>query len=102
MKKLIFLIAILLLPYQAFAERGRVIRIDICGSGNALIQMDGGMYIAAEHYSGVYLSAGDLVFGNLKTYGFEELTRKDKESGVFFVQDCQSDNIGDAIKILCD
>ena len=102
MKKLIFLLILMLTPQQVSAERGIVIKEDVCGTGNVLIQVDGGMYIAAEYYSGVILFKGDKVFGKLKTYGFEEITNGDKESGTFFVQDCQSDNIGDAIKVLCD
>lgn len=101
MKKILFLV-ILLLPVQVSAERGIVMKEDVCGSGNVVIQLSDSMYIAAEHYSGVNLSKGDEVQGNLTVYGFGELIRADKESGEFFIQECYSDKIGDAIKALCD
>ena len=38
---------------------GEVIKEDVCGSGNSIIETNDGWYIAAEHYSGVYLYEGD-------------------------------------------
>ncbi len=102
MKKLVFLLAVLLLPIQASADRGVVIKENVCGSGNAIVETSGGKYIAIEYYSGVYLFKGDVVYGNLKNYGFEELTRKDdKKTGEFFVEDCQG-SLEDALEVLCD
>lgn len=102
MNKLIIILITLLMPLYAAAERGTVMKVDVCGEGNVLIKMAGGMYIAAEYFSGVILLEGEVVYGNLKTYGFEQISTKNKESGTFFVQECQSDNIGDATKVLCD
>lgn len=48
-----------------------------------------------------YLYEGDVVFGNLKTYGMEEITRNDGESGSFYIEDWES-NIGSAFEELCD
>ncbi len=101
MKKIILILSVLLLPCQVAADRGIVIDDDVCGSGNVLIQISNGMYIAAEYYAGVYLLKGDTVYGDLKTYGFGKLTRTDKETGEFFIQECQSDNFEEAVKILC-
>ena len=85
----------------AFADKGVVVKEDVCGTGNAIIETSDGWYIAAEHYSGVYLYEGDVVFGNMKTYGMEEITRNDGESGDFYIEDWESD-IGDAYEELCD
>jgi hypothetical protein len=54
----------------AFADKGVVVKEDVCGTGNAIIETTDGWYVAAEHYSGVYLYEGDVVFGSLTTYGF--------------------------------
>lgn len=57
--------------------------------------------MTAEHYSGVYLYEGNVVLGNLKTYGFQEITRNDGESGRFYIEEYESD-IGDAFEELCN
>ena len=80
---------------------GEVIKEDVCGSGNSIIETNDGWYIAAEHYSGVYLYEGDIVYGNMKTYGFETITREDGEEGNFFIEDYES-SIGEAYEELCD
>jgi len=95
------LLIILLLPIQAFADKGMVVKEDVCGFGNAIIETTDGWYVAAEHYSGVYLYEGDVVFGKFKTYGFEEITRMDGRSGRFYIEDYES-NIEDAFEELCD
>lgn len=85
----------------AFADKGVVVKEDVCGTGNAIIETTDGWYVAAEHYSGVYLYEGDVVFGNLKSYGFQEITRNDGQSGRFYIEDYES-NIGDAFEELCN
>jgi len=60
---------------MAFADAGVVVKEDVCGSGNSIIETTDGWYIAAEHYSGVYLYEGDVVYGKMKTYGFQILTK---------------------------
>ncbi|WP_313245841.1 hypothetical protein [Stenotrophomonas rhizophila] len=85
----------------AFADKGVVVKEDVCGSGNAIIETSDGWYVAAEHYSGVYLYEGDVVYGKLKTYGSEELTRADGQSGRFYIENWVSD-IGEAFEELCN
>ncbi len=102
MTRVFLLLFILLFPIQALAELGVVIKEDVCGSGNVIIETIDGGYVAAEHYSGVTLFKGDIVSGNLRTYGFEKLIRMDnRESGDFFVVDCQS-STEKAKKVLCN
>ena len=62
--KIFILTAILLtLPAIVFADKGVVVKEDVCGIGNSIIESTDGWYIAAEHYSGVYLYEGDVVYG---------------------------------------
>lgn len=44
---------------------------------------------------------GDIVYGTMKSYGMQELTREDGESGSFYIEDWES-NISDAFEELCD
>ncbi len=101
MKRFIFGISIILSSSLVFADAGVVVKEDVCGSGNSIIETTDGWYIAAEHYSGVYLYEGDVVYGKMKTYGFQVLTRKDGREGKFYIEDYES-NIGDAFEELCD
>jgi hypothetical protein len=101
MKRIIMIIFLVGLSVPAFADKGEVVKEDVCGTGNAIIETTDGWYVAAEHYSGVYLYEGDIVFGNLKTYGFQEITRNDGQSGKFYIEDYESD-IGNAFEELCD
>lgn len=101
MRKLMFFLSLLWLFFPALADRGEVVKEDVCGAGNAIIETADGWYIAAEHYSGVYLYKGDIVYGTMKTYGMQELTRKNGESGSFYIEDWESD-IGDAFEELCN
>lgn len=81
-------------------ESGEVIKEDVCGIGNAIIETDSGWYVAAEHYSGVYLYEGDQVCGNLTTYGFEDICRG-HDCGNFNIEDYES-SIESAYEELCD
>ena len=101
MRSITLLLLMLGLALPAYADKGEVVKEDVCGTGNAIIETTDGWYVAAEHYSGVYLYEGDVVFGNLKTYGFEEITRNDGQSGRFYIEDYDSD-IDDAFEELCD
>jgi len=85
----------------AFADKGEVVKEDVCGAGNTIIETTDGWYIAAEHYSGVYLYEGDIVFGDLKTYGFQDIIRDDGDKGNFYIEDYET-NISDAYEELCD
>ena len=96
-----FFVAILTLATPALADKGIVIKDDVCGSGNAIIETTDGWYVAAEHYSGVYLYEDDVVFGRLKTYGLQEITRSDGISGSFYIEDFET-NIKSAIEELCN
>ena len=90
-----------MIALPVYADKGVVVKEDVCGSVNSVIETTDGWYVAAEHYSGVYLYEGDIVVGNLKTYGFEKITRIDGESGRFCIEDWGS-NIGDAYEELCN
>lgn len=101
MRTLILTLLMLGFALPAYADKGEVVKEDVCGTGNAIIEITDGWYVAAEHYSGVYLYEGDVVFGNLKTYGFQEITRNEGESGRFYIEDYGSE-IGDAFEELCN
>lgn len=101
MRKPVLFLITLGFPFPALADKGVVVKEDVCGTGNAIIETTDGWYITAEHYSGVYLYEGDVVYGSMKTYGMEELTREDGESGSFYLEGWESD-IGDAFEELCD
>jgi len=101
MLKLMFGVLLLGASLPALADKGVVVKEDVCGSGNAIIETSDGWYVAAEHYSGVYLYEGDVVYGKLKTYGSEELTRADGQSGRFYIENWVSD-IGEAFEELCN
>ena len=99
MKKVLL---ILIFATVLFADKGEVVKEDVCGTGNAIIETTDGWFIAAEHYSGVYLYEGDIVVGNMKTYGSQTLVRiRDGAEGSFYIEDYES-NIGDAYEELCD
>ena len=101
MKWGILIVMLLFGVTPAFADKGVVVKEDVCGTGNVIIETTDGWYVAAEHYSGVYLYEGDVVFGKLKKYGFTEITRSDGRSGRFYIEDYES-NIEDAFEELCD
>lgn len=101
MKKILLVFIYFVFASPAFADKGVVVKEDVCGIGNAIIETTDGWYVAAEHYSGVYLYEGDTVFGNLKTYGLQEITRTDGNSGNFYIEDYET-SIGDAFEELCD
>lgn len=101
MKKTIMLLVILGASLSAHAEKGIVVKEDVCGAGNSIIETTDGWYVAAEQYSGVYLYEGDIVFGDLKSYGTTEITRADGQTGNFYIEDYES-NIDDALKELCE
>ena len=92
---------ILFSSFYAYADKGQVVEQDVCGSGNAVIETTDGWYIAAEHQSGVYLNEGDIVFGNLKTFGFEVITRDDGSDGQFYIEDYEF-GFEAALEELCD
>lgn len=99
MKRL--LILLILIPFSAHADKGEVVKADVCGSGNSVIETTDGWYIAAEHYSGMYLYEGDTVIGNMKTYGTETLYKSDGGEGVFYLEGWGS-SLEDALEELCD
>ena len=104
MKQLLNLILMLIAASSAthaYSDSGTVVKDDVCGSGNSIIETDDGWFIAAEHYGGVYLYEGDRVYGKMKTFGFETLTRADGSDGNFYIEDYES-NIGAAYEELCD
>ncbi|WP_325893317.1 hypothetical protein [Grimontia sp. NTOU-MAR1] len=101
MKTIFLTTTLLLFSGSVLADKGVVVKKDVCGSGNAIIETTDGWFVAAEHFSGVYLYEGDIVFGDMKTYGSVDLTRDDGESGSFYIEDYES-NLGEAYEELCD
>lgn len=102
MKPLVLALGMVFLTASfAFADKGVVVKEDVCGSGNAIILTSDGWYVAAEHYSGVYLHEGDIVYGKLKSYGFHTIIMSDGTEGKFYIEDYESD-IGDAFEELCE
>ena len=87
MKKLLIVIVFLLVLTPLFADKGIVIREDVCGMGNAIILTTDGWYIAAVHNSGVYLNEGDIVTGKMTKYGFQTLYTEDGREGRFYIKD---------------
>lgn len=81
-------------------ESGEVIRDDVCGSGNIIIETQSGWFVAAEHYSGTTFSKGDLVCGDLTSYGFEEICEGSNCSR-YYIEDYES-SVGSAYDELCD
>ena len=51
--KLLLVFAAAVFVSSAYADRGVVVKEDVCGSGNSIIETSDGWYVAAEHYSGV-------------------------------------------------
>ena len=96
-----FIFLVIFFPLVAFADKGEVVKEDVCGSGNSIIETTDGWYIAAEHYSGMYLYEGDTVIGEMKTYGSQTLYKSDGEEGDFYIEDYES-SLEAAIEELCD
>jgi hypothetical protein len=101
MKIITFVAIVLALPVIAFADLGVVLKEDVCGNGNSIIETKDGWYIAAEYHSGVYLYEGDVVYGKMTTNGFQILYRKDGQAGRFYIEDYET-NVGEAYEELCD
>lgn len=101
MRKILLFASCVAFTSAAFADKGIVVKEDVCGAGNAIIETSDGWFIAAEHYGGVFLYEGDEVFGTMKTYGSQEITRSDGESGQFYIEDYET-SIGSAYEELCD
>lgn len=95
----IFFLVFLSMP--VFAEIGVVFKEDVCGAGNAILKTTDGLYISAEYNKGVYLYAGDTVSGNLRTFGLENITREDGETGSFYILN-YIDDIDVALEELCE
>ena len=107
MKKLLFL---LIIPFSSFGQDdcsdfndyGIVIKEDVCGLGNTIIETSDGWYVAAEHWSGAYLYEGDYVCGNLKTYGLEDVYSPSRDAWInFYIEDYEL-RLSSAYEELCD
>lgn len=98
-----FLISMLILCISSslFADKGIVVKDDVGGWGNSIIETTDGWFVAAEHYSGVYLYEGDVVYGDLKSYGFKNIYRSDGSEGRFYIEDYET-NLEAAIEELVD
>lgn len=84
-----------------YADKGIVIKDNVCNSSNYIIETTDGWYIALEHVSGSYLSVGDKVFGKLKTSGYQEITKSNGSDVRIYIEDYES-NIEDALDELCN
>ena len=80
----------LFISSNVYGDRGIVVKEDVGGSGNSVIETTDGWFVAAEHYSGVYLYEGDVVYGDLKSYGFKNITRSDGRKGRFYIEDYET------------
>lgn len=101
MNKGLTAVLLMVMSLPALADKGTVTKVDICGSGNTIIETNDGWYIAAEHYGGTYFYEGDVVFGTMKTYGMQELTRSDGATANFYIEDYET-SLGDALEELCE
>ena len=76
----------LLFPLAALAAgKGVVVKAHVCDTGNVIVETTDRWYVAAEYHSGVSLEQGDIVFGKLKAYGVNAISREDGESGSFYI-----------------
>ena len=85
-----YMLFILFLAGAATADKGVVIRENVCGSSNIIIETSDYWYVAAEWYGGREFYEGATVYGNLKTYGFEELTDSNGNKGRYYIEDWES------------
>ena len=71
---------VLLFPLAALAAgKGVVVKAHVCDTGNVIVETTDRWYVAAEYHSGVSLEQGDIVFGKLKAYGVNAISREDGE-----------------------
>jgi len=98
MKQVLYLIVVL--NGLSFADKGTVVLEDVCGD-KIVIKTTDDWYIAAEWYGGKEFSRGETVFGNMKTYGMEELFDKNGNNGSYYIEDWES-SLESAIEELCD
>lgn len=97
-----FIITVLLLAITLFADRGYVVKTDVCGdSDNIIIETSDGWYVALELYSYAYLDEGDAVYGTLKSYGFTDIVTNNGDEIQVYIEDWES-NIISAYEELCD
>ena len=92
---------LLLVPMMASADKGTVVRDDVCGSDNIIIETDSGWYIAAEWYGGPVLYEGMRVFGNMITYGMEDLCNSSGSCGPYWIEDYEY-SMSAALEEHCD
>jgi hypothetical protein len=92
----------MLLVSSLFADKGYVLKTEVCGdSDNIIIETTDGWYIAVELYTYAYLEEGDVVFGNMKQYGFTDLNDPNGKEIRVYVEDWETD-LGSAYEELCD
>jgi hypothetical protein len=90
-----------ILVFVTFADVGIIIKENVCGNDNYIIQTKDDWFIAVEWYGGMYLNEGDVVFGTLKTYGFQKIIKEDGEEVQIYIEDYES-TIGKAFEELCE
>lgn len=100
MRKLALLMFIFFSSYS-YADKGEVIKEGVCGYDNYIIETKDNWYVALERNSGAYLYKGDIVFGKLKSYGYQEITKSNGDTVNVYIEDYEA-SLGSALEELCD
>lgn len=85
----------------ATPEQGTVIKEDVCGPGNIIIETTSGWYITAKWYGGYPLYEGYNVTGNLTSYGFKDVFSSSGNETKLYIKDYGS-SLENAIEEHCD
>jgi len=78
-----------------------VVKDDICGFGNIVLENRYGDYIAAEHYSGSYFNDGDTVYGDFSSGSYKNLVNENRQKGTFDILG-QGSDVDSATQLLCN
>jgi hypothetical protein len=96
------IITLILLVSSLLADKGYVLKTEVCGdSDNIIIETTDGWYIAVELYTYSYLDEGDVVFGNMKQYGYTDIIDRNGNEIRVYIEDWET-NLSDAYEELCD
>jgi len=93
--------ALLLSANLALADTGVVVKEEVCGSDNIIIETTDGWYIAAEWYGGPVLFEGMSVYGEMKTYGMRDLCDDSGSCGPYWIEDYEY-SFASAMEEHCD
>jgi hypothetical protein len=90
MKKISILILLFLSPYLAVADEGIVVN-RISGCDYFIADGPSGLYVL-EWYGGYDPGEGDIIEGNINSYGFKEVIYNGSRSGKVYVEDFLESN----------